>query len=208
MFVPTFSWHRCFKEQRYKINASNSQLFVCPPLMWLSCFKEQRYKINASNSQLAPMPALLLLRCFKEQRYKINASNSQLSVVFPFLDIGCFKEQRYKINASNSQLAVCVRYRLTCCFKEQRYKINASNSQLFLFHDIFDLPLTWLSLGLVLAYPRVRLGFHYSMMGITIHSRQIVGRLIGQSFWLWFMVFLWFQIQFIFTFVSEKHHSL
>ena len=43
--------NRCFKEQRYKINASNSQRRQ----MWTNpqkcCFKEQRYKINASNSQ-------------------------------------------------------------------------------------------------------------------------------------------------------------
>ena len=172
------------------------------------CFKEQRYKINASNSQLALQSTFLHVRCFKEQRYKINASNSQQLALLPVRSGRCFKEQRYKINACNSQQAMQNLELTFCCFKEQRYKINASNSQLFLFHDIFDLPLTWLSLGLVLAYPRVRLGFHYSMMGITIHSRQIVGRLIGQSFWLWFMVFLWFQIQFIFTFVSEKHHSL
>ena len=42
------------------------------------CFKEQRYKINASNSQLIMMISLLVVCCFKEQRYKINASNSQL----------------------------------------------------------------------------------------------------------------------------------
>ena len=42
----------CFKEQRYKINASNSQLFDGHPSIERGCFKEQRYKINASNSQL------------------------------------------------------------------------------------------------------------------------------------------------------------
>ena len=41
------------------------------------CFKEQRYKINASNSQLKPIWKGKLRSCFKEQRYKINASNSQ-----------------------------------------------------------------------------------------------------------------------------------
>ena len=41
----------CFKEQRYKINASNSQLKVEYLRQEPGCFKEQRYKINASNSQ-------------------------------------------------------------------------------------------------------------------------------------------------------------
>ena len=44
------------------------------------CFKEQRYKINASNSQPTMRNSLLTLGCFKEQRYKINASNSQPGV--------------------------------------------------------------------------------------------------------------------------------
>ena len=44
------------------------------------CFKEQRYKINASNSQHADTMLKHAESCFKEQRYKINASNSQLSV--------------------------------------------------------------------------------------------------------------------------------
>ncbi len=42
-----------------------------------SCFKEQRYKINASNSQPASEDGMIIIGCFKEQRYKINASNSQ-----------------------------------------------------------------------------------------------------------------------------------
>ena len=42
------------------------------------CFKEQRYKINASNSQQESKKRIDKLGCFKEQRYKINASNSQL----------------------------------------------------------------------------------------------------------------------------------
>ena len=41
------------------------------------CFKEQRYKINASNSQPSATSFTWSLGCFKEQRYKINASNSQ-----------------------------------------------------------------------------------------------------------------------------------
>ena len=41
------------------------------------CFKEQRYKLNASNSQPQRGEAVQLLGCFKEQRYKLNASNSQ-----------------------------------------------------------------------------------------------------------------------------------
>ncbi len=41
------------------------------------CFKEQRYKINASNSQQMAFCNVSLYCCFKEQRYKINASNSQ-----------------------------------------------------------------------------------------------------------------------------------
>ena len=43
------------------------------------CFKEQRYKINASNSQLLGLGKSAFDCCFKEQRYKINASNSQPS---------------------------------------------------------------------------------------------------------------------------------
>ena len=43
----------------------------------LRCFKEQRYKINASNSQRVYASQDDAMRCFKEQRYKINASNSQ-----------------------------------------------------------------------------------------------------------------------------------
>ena len=63
--------------QRYKLNASNSQLTLFDDTHTLCCFKEQRYKLNASNSQPAggstpPPPS-----CFKEQRYKLNASNSQ-----------------------------------------------------------------------------------------------------------------------------------
>ena len=68
-----------------------------------SCFKEQRYKINASNSQLDCVVSPLSSRCFKEQRYKINASNSQQVALDTYIDNRCFKEQRYKINASNSQ---------------------------------------------------------------------------------------------------------
>ncbi len=67
------------------------------------CFKEQRYKINASNSQLRTIPCSPLQGCFKEQRYKINASNSQHYRQRRMDRRGCFKEQRYKINASNSQ---------------------------------------------------------------------------------------------------------
>ena len=93
----------CFKEQRYKINASNSQLSRQWNDACLGCFKEQRYKINASNSQLRKQWNEACLRCFKEQRYKINASNSQPKLADPEPAEGCFKEQRYKINASNSQ---------------------------------------------------------------------------------------------------------
>ena len=46
-----FRLYRCFKEQRYKINASNSQPVTVAVETIASCFKEQRYKINASNSQ-------------------------------------------------------------------------------------------------------------------------------------------------------------
>ncbi len=97
--------HGCFKEQRYKINASNSQHFysICYP--GLCCFKEQRYKINASNSQLKALLVFVSMSCFKEQRYKINASNSQRRGSRGRCVSGCFKEQRYKINASNSQQA-------------------------------------------------------------------------------------------------------
>ncbi len=41
------------------------------------CFKEQRYKLNASNSQQAVILVKYRICCFKEQRYKLNASNSQ-----------------------------------------------------------------------------------------------------------------------------------
>lgn len=34
------------------------------------CFKEQRYKINASNSQQAAFQVYQMDCCFKEQRYK------------------------------------------------------------------------------------------------------------------------------------------
>ena len=44
---------------------------------YYGCFKEQRYKINASNSQQRAVGDDKVVRCFKEQRYKINASNSQ-----------------------------------------------------------------------------------------------------------------------------------
>ena len=102
---------RCFKEQRYKINASNSQLVTPSTLFPYRCFKEQRYKINASNSQQAWRWSSRRHSCFKEQRYKINASNSQRSSSVLLSSCGCFKEQRYKINASNSQLCTCC-----CCF--------------------------------------------------------------------------------------------
>ena len=60
------------------------------------CFKEQRYKINASNSQLNSIITANLEGCFKEQRYKINASNSQQSAQAPSVSSGCFKEQTYR----------------------------------------------------------------------------------------------------------------
>ena len=94
---------RCFKEQRYKINASNSQPLTILRRWSFGCFKEQRYKINASNSQLICQFFKVIYCCFKEQRYKINASNSQQKMFLDSIPIGCFKEQRYKINASNSQ---------------------------------------------------------------------------------------------------------
>ena len=72
-----------------------------------SCFKEQRYKINASNSQQETGEAYPSVCCFKEQRYKINASNSQPVTLGVTLKNSCFKEQRYKINASNSQRCFC-----------------------------------------------------------------------------------------------------
>ena len=40
-------------------------------------FKEQRYKLFESNSQLSGEAGRRLLRCFKEQRYKLFESNSQ-----------------------------------------------------------------------------------------------------------------------------------
>ena len=93
------------------------------------CFKEQRYKLNASNSQLGRQISSVRSRCFKEQRYKLNASNSQRLNYSLEDGICCFKEQRYKLNASNSQPNVLHILFLQSCFKEQRYKLNASNSQ-------------------------------------------------------------------------------
>ena len=59
------------------------------------CFKEQRYKINASNSQHAKLRVVKDDGCFKEQRYKINASNSQQCSKPHFGVVGLF--QRAKI---------------------------------------------------------------------------------------------------------------
>ena len=79
--------HSCFKEQRYKINASNSQQSQVSNSQATGCFKEQRYKINASNSQHWRLGETHQPSCFKEQRYKINASNSQrISYYYPKLN--------------------------------------------------------------------------------------------------------------------------
>ena len=121
---------RCFKEQRYKLNASNSQLLSSGSHLFVCCFKEQRYKLNASNSQRYFKDVMAGSGCFKEQRYKLNASNSQLSLSQAPRRRSCFKEQRYKLNASNSQHASDIGDVEAGCFKEQRYKLNASNSQL------------------------------------------------------------------------------
>ena len=93
----------CFKEQRYKINASNSQRGRTMGHGQSCCFKEQRYKINASNSQLTKCRRRVRSCCFKEQRYKINASNSQQSQGFGLSLISCFKEQKYKFLKANFQ---------------------------------------------------------------------------------------------------------
>ena len=45
----------CFKEQRYKLFESNSQLMQCVACWVTSCFKEQRYKLFESNSQQNPI---------------------------------------------------------------------------------------------------------------------------------------------------------
>ena len=93
----------CFKEQRYKLYASNSQrIFVLHPTS-PSCFKEQRYKLYASNSQRFIEPSYNNVGCFKEQRYKLYASNSQQYLGNNSIGYRCFKEQRYKLYASNSQ---------------------------------------------------------------------------------------------------------
>ncbi len=117
--------------QRAKIQDKCKQFTTCPcsPRQCRGCFKEQRYKINASNSQHSSSPHRVSPCCFKEQRYKINASNSQLNCFTMYFVPSCFKEQRYKINASNSQLQNEQLSKIARCFKEQRYKINASNSQ-------------------------------------------------------------------------------
>ena len=119
----------CFKEQRYKINASNSQPFVCCSVVSVCCFKEQRYKINASNSQ--PLRRNALQRPELFQRAKIQDKCKQFTTGKQptYNPQSCFKEQRYKINASNSQRMALLTSNITRCFKEQRYKINASNSQ-------------------------------------------------------------------------------
>ena len=92
--------------QRAKIQDKCKQFTTSAPQMTAAarCFKEQRYKINASNSQQMKAAGINPAGCFKEQRYKINASNSQPMDEYVNNNVSCFKEQRYKINASNSQL--------------------------------------------------------------------------------------------------------
>ena len=91
--------------QRAKIQVKCKQFTTNTKEAFLhgSCFKEQRYKLNASNSQLTFDDLFSYSCCFKEQRYKLNASNSQLLRRRKDGGMGCFKEQRYKLNASNSQ---------------------------------------------------------------------------------------------------------
>ena len=99
----------CFKEQRYKINASNSQQLASFSKARNCCFKEQRYKINASNSQLFCNLHQRTICCFKEQRYKINASNSQHLSLSPLAKKGLF--QRAKIQDKCKQFTtILLRY--------------------------------------------------------------------------------------------------
>ena len=69
------------------------------------CFKEQRYKINASNSQLLASAHDDRLELFQRAKIQDKCKQFTTNFCYIFSKSCCFKEQRYKINASNSQLA-------------------------------------------------------------------------------------------------------
>ena len=100
-----FKLFGCFKEQRYKIFESNSQLSsVCKPVVEVvSKSKDTRF-LKAIHNYLSLSHALRLVvskskdtRFLKAIHNRLEAGQRQLG--------SCFKEQRYKIFESNSQLA-------------------------------------------------------------------------------------------------------
>ena len=127
--LPFSTFRSCFKEQRYKINASNSQRGQT----WFNFDWKlfQRAKIQDKCKQFTTAQRRTVNKLKLFQRAKIQDKCKQFTTDYESTKPNHRLFQRAKIQDKCKQFTTLFTRMVNSrsCFKEQRYKINASNSQ-------------------------------------------------------------------------------